>query len=783
MTPATVARGELPPRRVSIVGVVALASITAACFGPGLVGGRQFAFRDAAYFYYPLHLRVQQEWSAGRLPLWEPSENGGGPLLGNPVAAVLYPGKLLYAILPYAWAARLYVIAHTLLAFFAMRLLLRSWTVSAVGSAIGALCYAFAGPILFLYCNVIYLVGAAWAPLGLRAADRWLRLGRRSAVIELALVLAMEALGGDIQSAYVTGLCAGGLAILLALCEGERARDRGRQYVIAAVVTLAVWAITGAILGSNITALRSRWGQGFLLTSWLVAGVVVVFRGRAHGGGRPLGAMLLGLLTAAVLAFALGAVQLCPVAETLAASVRWDESSPQDIQDFSLEPYRVVEWFWPNVFGHLSEGNRFWLPALPPVGRHRDWIPSLYLGLLPLVLAFGAVGVRGDRPGRAWLSSIVIIGFVASCGRYADPFSWFGWDGDGSLYQLLATLLPGFGAFRFPSKLMVFVCLALAGLAGIGWDDISAWRVRRAIWLAIGLLGASLVLLIGALIARAPIVAALAASAPGQSGSFFGPFDAPGAWRGLCVALGHGAVAAAASLFVVRSARSRAGWAGALGIALVAADLAIANAGLIVTLPQDEFDRAPQALAIIQAAERDQPSIGPFRIHRLPASAPPAWNRTPSTDRARDLMIWHRDSLIPGWGIPQGATFTHVEISALEPEQFSRLFRSYIQRVDARTAANIGATPGQRVLCYSRQSFDLWGTRYFILPIDPGDWQQPNRAFISFLADTEQVYPRPRSQQGATASDPAEPTRRLEDVQIRRNTAAFRARGLSMMAY
>src|SRR5262245_29177079 len=103
-------------------------------FGSVLFRDEQFAFRDVAFFYYPLYQRVQAEWQEGRWPLWEPEENGGMPLLGNPSAAVLYPGKLIYAVLPYPWAARMYVVAHTLLAFGAMWLLLRSWGTSAIGS-------------------------------------------------------------------------------------------------------------------------------------------------------------------------------------------------------------------------------------------------------------------------------------------------------------------------------------------------------------------------------------------------------------------------------------------------------------------------------------------------------------------------------------------------------------------------------------------------------------------------------------------------------------------------
>ena len=49
------------------------------------------------------------------------------PLLGNPTAAVLYPGKLVFAVLPYAWGARVYIVAHSALAFLGMLVLMRSW--------------------------------------------------------------------------------------------------------------------------------------------------------------------------------------------------------------------------------------------------------------------------------------------------------------------------------------------------------------------------------------------------------------------------------------------------------------------------------------------------------------------------------------------------------------------------------------------------------------------------------------------------------------------------------
>ena len=52
-------------------------------------------------------------------------------------------------------------------------------------------------------------------------------------------------------------------------------------------------------------------------------------------------------------------------------------------------------------------------------------------------------------------------------------------DGDGSIYWWISTLLPGFRQFRFPAKLFTFTSLALAALAGLGWDGLRAERHAR----------------------------------------------------------------------------------------------------------------------------------------------------------------------------------------------------------------------------------------------------------------------------------------------------------------
>ena len=239
------------------------------CYAPALFNDRQFGYRDAGNYYYPLNKRVQAEWNAGRWPLWEPEENAGMPLLGNPTAAVLYPGKLVFALLPYAWAARTYVAGHSALAFLFMVILMRTWGTSLFGSALSALSYAFCAPILFQTCNVIYLIGAAWLPLGIHAVDGWVRLGRRWSLLELAIVLSMQVLGGELQAAYLLGVAGIGYAACLAWHRAKSSGDRRPDSVRAPVpiriasslpvmaIVLVAWWASPLVLANRIPKVRA----------------------------------------------------------------------------------------------------------------------------------------------------------------------------------------------------------------------------------------------------------------------------------------------------------------------------------------------------------------------------------------------------------------------------------------------------------------------------------------------------------------------------------------------
>jgi hypothetical protein len=809
-------------RRSSIAILIlgCLGGLFAACYGRTIVRGEQFAYRDAAHYYYPLHQRVQAEWEAGRWPLWEPEENSGMPLLGNPTAAVLYPGKLVFALLPYPLAARVYIMGHTLLAFAAMLALLRHAGTSWVGSALGALAYAFGGPVLFQYCNIIYLVGAAWLPLGFRASDRWLRLGRRIALAELAVVLAMETLGGDPESAYLTGLCAAGYAVGLAWL-GQRGvldgKDPGRPRTRLVALLVGLWVLATLIAAYGAPIVRpvgpanqpqpsfpwTPWVGPLVAVAWGLAGLALLARWwkreEKTAGARPvLVPMLAGLVLAAVLATSMSAAQLFPVLEYTSQSDRAAQDGPHDIYPFSLQPVRLVELVWPNIFGTPYHGNKLWLGALPPRDANVNvWVPTLYLGVLTLVLALGGwrPGVEdSSAPWRGWIAAVAVVSLLGSFGGYGSPI-WlarmvpgadrligphdptdlaalrayrFLRDGDGGFYWLLATGLPGFGRFRYPSKLLTFTMLGVAFLAGQGWDALASGdpRVRRrmAAWSA-GLLALSLVLLAFSALRRGALLTWLEAQ---NLTSMFGPFDAPGALAETQRALAQAAAVLAVALVLTLGLASRHPVAASvLALTVTTVDLALANARLILTVPQAVFDSKPEVIALIERAEQARPAPGPYRVHRMPIWSPTVWGKSASSDRVAEFVAWERQTAEPKYGINFGVEYT-TTLGVTELYDYRWFFGGFIYRAREKAARVLGVTPGTPMIAFARRSFDMWNTRYFVLPYYPR-WDDSYRGIASFLERTERIEPPPEAFAGPGGQEKEIDWARTHDYQIRRN--------------
>jgi hypothetical protein len=781
---------------LSLLGPTCALILLLVCFHAVLFGDEQFAYRDAAHFYYPLYLRVQQEWDAGRWPLWDPWQNAGMPLLGLPMAAVLYPGKLLHAALPYPWAARLYVVAHVALAWAGMFALARAWGRSAEAAGLAALAYAFGAPVLFQYSNVIFLVGAAWVPWGLAAADALLRRRRRAGLLGLAVVLALQVLGGDPEAAYLTVLCAGGYALVLATqgmaWPSRLFRVLRRPWVVPLVVVFWVAAVAGA--GSAWPGFaETPWPairRGIQASLWGGVGLGVAWSWWRQGGRARLGPMLARLAGACALAVALAAVQLLPSLEFSRRSLRAADVT-MNIYYFSVEPFRLLELAWPGAYGMTGAENQSYFQALPQWGNHALWTPSLYLGGLTVALAAGAAGMRDGPPWRHWLLGVLLVGLLASFGRFAGPLWWLRWlrvvprvlgphdpsnlevrddeflsDGAGSPYGLMELLLPGFALFRYPGKLMTFNAVALAGLAALGWDLLAEGRTRRpARWCAWGL-AATLAVAVLTTAARPWIVATLTPRLIPDSA--YGPIDLPASLAWTWRALIHGAVLFAAGLGLATLAPRRPRLAGMLALVVMTLDLGVANARLIWTVPQATFEGTPRIARLIDDAEKADPSPGPFRIHRMPLWYPERFTKRRSPRRHEELTRWERDTLQPSYGLPLDYNYCLTQ-GALELFDYLAFFRSQEMKAGADAARYLGVAPGQRVTYYPRRAFNLWNARYFILPIRTDQWKSSDRGYGAFLPDTEPIYPGAEFLKGPEG----ESWRENEDWQLLRNKAVF----------
>jgi len=778
-----------------------------ATFASVLFRDHQFTFQDAGHFYYPLLERVQQEWNAGRWPLWADEASAGTPLLGNPTAAVLYPGKILFFFLPHPWAVRIFLVGHVALAFLSMWCLLRNWRISNVGSILGALSYALGMPVLSQTSNMIFLVGAAWLPLVFLASDRWVRQGQLLALPGLALVLSFQVLGGDPEAAYLGVVCALGYALGVAAARPPSALRRWSRNLLIGLIPVVTgllvlsWRYVRVIrdVANSQDGDSASWATPWWLVAvaWLVAAAYLARNTRKAGDPRRLGKSTAGLVGAALLGLAISGAQLLPIMEYAGMSFRAAESEGfHDVYCYSAHPLQLLDAAWPNLFGSVEGGYRTWLNALPPKQESRVWMPSVYLGGLTLILAAGAFGFRDGPPWRAWLSLILVASLVAALGYHGGPLLWarylLGWDatlgpmtpaftwqvrtdgylqdGDGSLYWLLTSALPGFRSFRYPPKLLVLWSLAVSGLAAAGWDRGVLGGFRRASLVAKVLLGLGLIALLASWLGAEAVQEWFDNLARPLRNSDE-PLAPHRAIRELRFALGHGALIAAFTLILLLIAARRPKLASGLAIACLALDLFVSNAPRVITVPQTTFEGEPLALKLIEEAEKANPSPGPFRVERIGRWWPTGWSSQGQPRDFETITRWERDTLRPNYNLPLHvpSTFYH---DTIEPMDFGLFFLPWIQQPDETTARVHKLSPGQKVWYYPRRGFDLWNTRYFIVP---GQilWDNPVRGFASVVPKSTYLYPKRNAFEGEGGSEREARWLQTEDFRLLRNEAAY----------
>ncbi len=619
-------------------------------FAGALFAGGVWVFRDAGHFYFPLYQFTGQQLAQGSPALWNPYENLGVPLAANPTSALFYPPVWIFALpLDPAWAYRLYVLGHVILALAASYLLARRWNASPPAAIAAGVSYAFCGNVLYQVCNVVFLVGAAWMPLALLACDRMLRQRSLWAAVAFGAALAAMSLGGDPQTAYHAGL----LAALYALILWRRQR---REHV------------------QKQSAGWLRWHPTLLAT-------------------------------AAAVAFCLAAVQVFPSMEFTRISSRHSSDVPRSIYElvpadsreeplpghkwtdgllhrrvdqamhhahvyhFSVGPWRLAEYIWPNIMGRQFPIHRRWADVIPSEGRL--WVPSLYMGLVPLLLALAALRFRKGDVRTVWLSWSALLCVVASLGWFGvgwvlrELYAAVGADYNsvpigppfGGLYWQMTVLLPSYIYFRYPAKLLTLAAIPLSMLVAVGWDRIfqnGSVGFRRFVLVLAWMSG------VGTLAAtgiwwNAPAVFRCVAP-----NIMFGPLDSYGAAADILKAFAQTTGVALLFYRLIGGPEKQSRWRQTAVLVIVVLDLALANSWMVPTADARLW-RQPTYLA--ERMIDDCPSGGgicPPRIYRQPAWLPPRWQKVPAPDRLVEALAWDRATGSPKHNLSSGFAVSEV---------------------------------------------------------------------------------------------------------------------------
>ena len=204
---------------------------------PLVRGSHTLYLRDAANTHLPAKWTQAEAMRDGRLPLIDPSRDGGQPALGNPNTVPLYPDNLLYLVAPTIWSFNAHFWLHLLLAPWAFFWLARVWGLGPRAAWAAGACYAASG--FFLSALNLYnlVAGLALAP-ALAAAALRLGEGRQwgRPVAVMALLWALLLLAGDPMTAAVA--LAAALAAVVARAGWRRLAKGGPWLAIGVAIGL-----------------------------------------------------------------------------------------------------------------------------------------------------------------------------------------------------------------------------------------------------------------------------------------------------------------------------------------------------------------------------------------------------------------------------------------------------------------------------------------------------------------------------------------------------------------
>jgi len=321
--------------------------------------------KDLRDMFYPLQEYIAQTLSSGELPLWNPHQFIGHPIVGNPHAALFYPGTWFMWLVGVQRGMDLMLLFHTWLGAWGMAQLMRHFKSSYVGALLAGVIFAMSGWAAGRYYAGHYnlLVVAGWIPWVMLLYQRALERGTLLSALPGAVALGVVLLAGHPPLTVYLGL----LLISLWIYYIARHEPRGE----------AAWIATRQLLIMGI------------------------------------GAVLLG----AALVF--------PAAELTTRSAR--SSTDESFNDmYALPPANYLTLAVPNLFGNPKALGNFW--GTPEFEEYLAYVGLLPLLALALALRWNREDTA-YWIGLAALGLVLAVGLdgglMALLWRWVPGFTFF----------------------------------------------------------------------------------------------------------------------------------------------------------------------------------------------------------------------------------------------------------------------------------------------------------------------------------------------------------------------
>jgi len=311
---------------------------------------------DFLLYFYPVKKLIRDYvLSHHAIPLWNPYQFSGAPLVGNIQAAMFYPLGFLFYLIPAEQAYGYTIVIHFALSAIFMYAFMRSLHTKKTAAFLSAIVFTYNGFFMgHLYAGHLTFVQTyTWIPLIFLFANRFCTLLDLKSASLAGLFLGIQILGGFPQIAFYT------------------------------IIALILW-------GAHHIVARLRHGDTGSILRICGGMVLIVFFG-----------------------FALSAVQLLPTHEFSRLSARSGGVTYEFATMGSFHPVNLLTFLMPNFFGNPVNGT-YWRT----VDNWQFWELCGYVGITPLLLMFFLKKTSRIGDALTFFVLLLLLSLFLALGRY-----------------------------------------------------------------------------------------------------------------------------------------------------------------------------------------------------------------------------------------------------------------------------------------------------------------------------------------------------------------------------